>query len=41
VTMDTNTISNICPIGGPGNGGPGYSGGLVFDTSDHIVPIGP
>jgi hypothetical protein len=41
VTMDTNTISNICPIGGPGNGGPGYSSGLVFDTSDHIVPIGP
>jgi hypothetical protein len=28
VTMDTNTISNVCPIGGPGNGGPGYSGGL-------------
>jgi type VI secretion system secreted protein VgrG len=41
VTMDTNTIGNICPIGGPGNGGPGYSSGLVFDTSDRIVPIGP
>jgi hypothetical protein len=45
VTMDANTISNVCPIGGPGNGGPGYSGGLVFDTTDTtgttIVPIGP
>jgi type VI secretion system secreted protein VgrG len=41
VTMDTNTISNVCPIGGPGNGGPGYSGGLVYDTNGGIVPIGP
>lgn len=41
VTMDTNTISNICPIGGPGNGGPGYSSGLIFDTPDRIVPVGP
>ncbi len=39
VTMNTNTISNICPIGGPGNGGPGYSGGLYYDTSGHISPI--
>jgi len=46
VTMDTNTISNICPIGGPGNGGPGYNGGLVYDTDTTngnrvIVAIGP
>jgi type VI secretion system secreted protein VgrG len=40
VTMDTNTISNVCPIGGPGNGGPGYNGGLYFDGGD-ILPIGP
>jgi type VI secretion system secreted protein VgrG len=37
VTMDTNTISNLCP-----NGGPGYSGGLEYSsgTSGTIVPIG-
>jgi hypothetical protein len=40
VTLDTNVISNVCPIGGPGNGGPGYSGGLVFDTNGAIVPVG-
>ena len=40
VTMDTNTISNVCPIGGPGNGGPGYSSGLVYDLTGNIVPIG-
>jgi len=34
VTMDTNTISIVCP-----NGGPGYSGGLMYDSSDNIVPI--
>ena len=39
VTMDTNTISNVCPIGGPGNGGPGYSGGLEFNSGGNIVPI--
>ncbi|MHB8901987.1 MAG: ice-binding family protein, partial [Thermoguttaceae bacterium] len=39
VTMDTNTISNVCPVGGPGNGGPGYSGGLEFDDNGNIVPI--
>jgi type VI secretion system secreted protein VgrG len=38
VTMDTNVLSNVCPIGGPGNGGPGYSGGLGFDVSGDIVP---
>jgi hypothetical protein len=43
VTMDTNTISIVCPLNGPGNGGPGYSGGLVYtdDTHTAIVPIGP
>jgi len=40
VTMDTNVISNVCPIGSPGNGGPGYSGGLVFDSAGNITPIG-
>ena len=40
VTMDTNTISIVCPPGGPGNGGPGYSGGLEYDTAGNIVPIG-
>ena len=39
VNMDTNTISIICPEGGPGNGGPGYSGGLEYDTNGNIVPI--
>jgi len=39
VTMDTNTISNVCPVGGPGNGGPGYSGGLEFDEDGNIVPV--
>jgi hypothetical protein len=39
VTMDTNTISNVCP---PPNNGPGFSGGLVYDTtSGDIVAIGP
>ncbi len=41
VTMDTNVISNVCPIGGPGNGGPGYSGGLEFDTNGSVVPAAP
>jgi type VI secretion system secreted protein VgrG len=41
VTMDNNTISNVCPLNGPGNGGPGYSGGLVYDNAGNIVPIGP
>jgi hypothetical protein len=38
VTMIHNTIENVCP-----NGGPGYSGGLFYDTpaQNHIVPIGP
>jgi hypothetical protein len=38
VTMIHNTIENVCP-----NGGPGYSGGLVYTSSSHtdIVAIGP
>lgn len=36
VTMDTNTIENICP---PPNGGPGFSGGLEYDTAGNIVPV--
>lgn len=39
VTLDTNTISNVCPIDGPGNGGPGYSGGLEFDDNGDLAPI--
>lgn len=39
VTLDTNVLSNVCPIGGPGNGGPGYSGGLEFDSGGDIVPV--
>jgi len=38
VTMDTNTISNVCPAP---NNGPGYSGGLEFDNSGNVVPVGP
>ena len=37
VTMNTNTISDICPAP---NGGPGFSGGLEFDDEGHVVPIG-
>ena len=36
VTMDTNTIKNVCP-----NGGLGYSGGLEYNSAGAIVPIGP
>jgi len=39
VTMDTNTVSNVCPIGGPGNGGPGYSGGLVLHANGEIAAV--
>jgi type VI secretion system secreted protein VgrG len=38
VTMDTNTISNVCP---PPNNGPGFSGGLKYASNGTtIVPIG-
>jgi Ice-binding-like len=38
VTMNTNTISDICPLN---NNGPGFSGGLVFESADSLtlVPI--
>jgi type VI secretion system secreted protein VgrG len=37
VTMDNNVISNVCP-----NGGPGYNGGLYYDTNGTtILAIGP
>jgi type VI secretion system secreted protein VgrG len=32
VTMDTNTVSNVCPPDTPGYPGPGFSGGLVFNN---------
>ena len=52
VTLDTNVISDICPTesedvsGGHGssspNSGPGFSGGLGFDTiTGQLVPTGP
>lgn len=34
VTMDTNTISDKCP-----NGGPGYNGGLVYNDAGGISPV--
>jgi hypothetical protein len=34
VNMDANIISIVCP-----NGGPGYSGGLMYDSAGNIVPI--
>jgi Ice-binding-like/PEP-CTERM motif len=37
VTMDTNTISNVCP---PPNNGPGFSGGLEYGPGGGIIPIG-
>jgi len=41
VTLDTNSIFNVCPIGVPGNGGPGFNnGGLEFDQSGNVVHIG-
>jgi hypothetical protein len=39
VTLGTNVISNVCPLP---NGGPGFSGGLKFDTDGKtIVPVVP
>lgn len=35
VTLDTNLVSIVCP-----NGGPGYSGGLMYDTDGTtVVPV--
>jgi hypothetical protein len=40
VTLDGNTISNICPLASSSpNSGPGFSGGLEFDASGALVPI--
>ena len=39
VTMDANVISNVCPFNVPGNGGPGYSGGIEL-INGKAVPIG-
>lgn len=40
VTLDSNTISDICPAGSSSpNSGPGFSGGLGFDTTGKLVPI--
>jgi type VI secretion system secreted protein VgrG len=47
VTLDTNTISNVCPynLDSAGNPGPGFSGGLKYgqDTSGAtvVVPVVP
>jgi hypothetical protein len=39
VTMDTNTIKNVCPAP---NNGPGFNGGLKYDTDGiTVVAIGP
>ena len=38
VTMDTNTISNVCP---DNNNGPGFNGGLVYDSTGNVVATGP
>jgi type VI secretion system secreted protein VgrG len=40
VTLDNNLISTVCPIGEPGNGGPGFSRGLTFDSGGNVVPYG-
>jgi hypothetical protein len=42
VTLDTNIISDICPPESSApNNGPGFSGGLVFDSdTGTLVPIG-
>lgn len=40
VTLDDNLVSTICPIGGPGNGGPGFSRGLEFDQDGRVVQTG-
>jgi type VI secretion system secreted protein VgrG len=44
VTMDTNTIENVCPnnLDSLGNPGPGFNnGGLVFDQQGKIVHVVP
>jgi hypothetical protein len=40
VTLDTNTVSDICPAASSSpNSGPGFSGGLGFDDTGALVPI--
>jgi hypothetical protein len=39
VTLDTNVLSNVCPLGVYGNGGPGLNGGLVYDSAGKVVPV--
>jgi type VI secretion system secreted protein VgrG len=39
VTLDTNVLSNVCPLGVYGNGGPGLNGALEFDTTGKVVPV--
>jgi type VI secretion system secreted protein VgrG len=44
VTLDDNTINNTCPnnLDSLGNPGPGFSGGLGFDTTTGLLaPTGP
>jgi len=36
VTLDTNTIVNVCPFP---NDGPGFSGGIEFNSNGEIVPM--
>jgi hypothetical protein len=36
VTMDNNVISNVCPAP---NNGPGFSGGLSYDSNGGIIPV--
>lgn len=39
VTLDTDVLSNVCPLGVYGNGGPGLSGGLEFNNNGEVVPV--
>jgi hypothetical protein len=39
VTLDTNVLSNVCPLGAYGNGGPGLNGGLEFGSPGEVVPV--
>jgi hypothetical protein len=39
VSLQDNTIYNVCPPGPPGNGGPGFSGGLEVDTQGELEVV--
>jgi hypothetical protein len=39
VTLDSNVLSNVCPIDVYGNGGPGLNGGLEYNAAGGIVPV--